>query len=278
MLRVDRRRQVRHRDLDLELVAAAGVGVVRRRLVVADPRGARRDLHAGRVRRVGDRVGQRTGRVALVVVGVARPARPVRAVAVRRAGVVRVGEDAELERRRGVHVRLRGVAARVDQELDGVRLPVPDALGGGDGIALVVVDDVDEEVQVVARARDLGVVAAVLAAVGGRAAAARALPYAAEVERRPAVFARALGAVDVGGRAGLRDRRRAGRSRWRGSPSRCPRARCSSSRSECSPRGSAAASCPCSSARTRPWHHRPGRAARRAWMSRRPRSWAAASG
>ena len=78
VLRVDRRRQVRHRDLDLEVVAAAGVGVVRRRLVVADPRGARGDLHAGRVRRVGDGVGQRTRRVALVVVGVARPAGPVR--------------------------------------------------------------------------------------------------------------------------------------------------------------------------------------------------------
>ncbi len=213
---IDGRRQVGHRDLDLEVVAAPAVGVVGRRVVGADPVRGRGDLHAGRVGRVVDRARQRAGRVALVVVGVALPARAVDAVAVGAGRVVGVREDAELERVGGVLEPLRGVAARIDQQLDRVRLPVADALRRGDRVALEVVADVDEEVQIVAVARDLGVGAvrrprrARGAAVDAdRRAVARAparLPLAADVERLARVV-RALAAVDGRRGRGLRDRR-----------------------------------------------------------------------
>ena len=123
-VRVDGGRQVGQRDLHLEVVAAARVGVVGRGLVAADPR-ARSTRPARRARSARRRrCRQRAGRVALVVVGVALPARAVGAVAVGARRVVGEREDAELERVRGVLVRLRRVAARVDQDLDRVRLPV----------------------------------------------------------------------------------------------------------------------------------------------------------
>ena len=193
-VRVDRRRQHRHRDLDLERVAAARIRVVDGRLVAPHPGRARGDLDAGRVRRVAHGVRQRAGRVALVVVGVTRPARPVDAVAVEVLRVVGVREDAELERRRRVPVGLRRGAARVDQDLDRVREPVRDALRGLDRVALELVADADEEVQVVAVARDLGVCPG--AAVAGFRNARRALPTLADVERRAAVLAGALGTVE----------------------------------------------------------------------------------
>ena len=126
--RVDRGRQDRGRDLDLERVAAGRVGVARRRVVGADPRRARVDLDAGGVRGVVDRRRQRPGGEALVVVGVTRPARAVDAVAVGVGRVVREREDPELERVGRVHRVVGGAAARVDQDLDRVRQPVRDAL------------------------------------------------------------------------------------------------------------------------------------------------------
>src|SRR2546429_677841 len=54
-------------------------------------------------------------------------------------------EDAELERVRGVLQVLGRGAARVEQDLDRVGLPVADAFGRRHGVRLVVVADVDEE-------------------------------------------------------------------------------------------------------------------------------------
>ena len=158
VVRVDRRRKIRHRDLDLEVVAAGrAVAVVDGRRVAADPRRRRGDLDARGVRGVVDGRRERPGREALVVVGVALPARAVRAVAVGVRRVVREREDPELERGGRVEQLLRAVAARVDQDLDRVREPVTDALGRRHRVALEVVLHVDEEVEVVAEARDLGV-------------------------------------------------------------------------------------------------------------------------
>ena len=218
VVRVDRRRQDRHRDLDLEVVAAARVGVVDGRLVAADPRRARLHLDARRVRRVAHRVGERAGRVALVVVGVARPARPVGPVAVGVLRVVRVREDPELERGGGVAVGLRRGAARVDQQLDRVGLPVRDALHRRHRVALEVVGDVDEEVQVVAAAGDLRDVAASQCDAGR--GALRALPALAHVQRGAAVLARALGPVDLRRGAPPRGSSWSGRATSSASPSR----------------------------------------------------------
>ena len=154
--RPDRGRQVGERNLDLEVVAAGGaVAVVDGRVVAPDPRRRRDDLDAGRVRGVVDRRRERPGRVALVVVGVTLPAGPVDAVAVEVRRVVREREDAELEGRAGVEVRLRRVAPRVDQDLDRVGEPVRDTFLRRDGVALEVVADVDEDVEVVTVDGDL---------------------------------------------------------------------------------------------------------------------------
>ena len=102
-----------------------------------------------------------------MVVGVARPARAVGAVAVGVARVVGVREDGELEGVRRLAVARLRRAARVDQQLDGVGLPVGDALRGRHRVRLEVVLDVDQEVQVVAVAGDLGVRAAGRAGGGG---------------------------------------------------------------------------------------------------------------
>src|SRR5690606_22327401 len=138
--RAHRRGQDVERDLDLEVVRAALVGA----LVVEDRAGD--DLHAGGVGAARDGVGQRPRRVALVVVGVAAPAGAVDAVAGAAGGVVGVGEHADLEGRG----RVDGVPAGIEEDLDRVGEPVGPAALGGDGEALGVVDDVDEQVQVLA--------------------------------------------------------------------------------------------------------------------------------
>ncbi len=150
--------RIGHRDLDLEVVAAARVGVVDRRCRWCRPTCAvEYDLHAGGVRGVVDRRRQRPGREALVVVRVTLPARAVDAVAVGVGRVVRVREDAELE-------RVGRVLERCDALPRGsIRISTESASqcathsGGRDRVGLEVVADVDEEVQVVAAAGHLGV-------------------------------------------------------------------------------------------------------------------------
>ncbi len=147
VLRIDRRRQIGHRHLDLDVVTTAGVAVVDAGVVAADPGGGRGHLDPGRVRSLGHGLGQRSGRIALVVVGVTFPARAVLAVAVAVGRVVGEREDAELERVGGVQRVGRGVALRVDLELDRVGQPVGLALVRRDRVGLVVVADVGVEVE-----------------------------------------------------------------------------------------------------------------------------------
>ena len=86
-----------------------------------------------------------------------------------------------------------------------------DALRRRDRVALELVADCDEDVQLVAVPGELRVrrrrVADRLAAVDAGGLAGRALPALADVQRRPAVLARALGPVELRRRGRLRDRR-----------------------------------------------------------------------